>query len=100
MDLEFKEETKFFVPGQDEFDHLNFHYRARKKRPAMWKMALLVALAQPSSGAAERVFSRYRNLFTPAQTTALFSLKRLAIFLSCNERKPTRAAWRAGGLNV
>ena len=33
--LEFKEETKFFPSGQNEFDHLNFHYSARKKRPAM-----------------------------------------------------------------
>jgi len=34
--FEFKEEeTKFFPSGQNEFDHLNFHYSARKKRPAM-----------------------------------------------------------------
>ena len=60
----------------------------------MWKMALLAALAQPSSGAAERVFSRYRNLFTPAQTSALFPLKRLAVMLSVNNRIDARAAWR------
>ena len=65
----------------------------------MWKMASLVALAQPSSAAVERVFSRYRDLFTHAQQSALFSLKRLAVMLSVNERIDVRGAWRRWGVS-
>ena len=43
-----KDELKLFkvasashVENSKEFDHLNYHYRARRDRPAMWKMALL-----------------------------------------------------------
>ena len=38
-------------------------YQRREKYPLIFAAAALTALAQPSSGAVERAFSHYRNLF-------------------------------------
>ena len=51
-----------------------------------WKAAALVALVQPSSGAAERVFSLLKNLFGQKQTRLLSETIYLALFLAFNGR--------------
>ena len=85
------------VEPAEEYDHLNFHFAHRHLRPAFWELAQLVALAQPSSGAAERAFSRYRNLWGTGQEHTLFSLKRLAVMLAINNRVDPRAKWKGWG---
>ena len=83
----FKEKAKNIEAEDKEgYDHLKFHLQARKDRPALWEVAQIAALVQPSSAAAERVFSKYRNLFNHSQNRLLFDEKRLAVMLAVNER--------------
>ena len=67
----YMEEIKEKVEPPGEYDHLNFHLAHGLKSLVMWEIAQLIALAQPSSGAAERMFSRYRNLWSSALESAL-----------------------------
>ena len=57
-----------------------------EKLMCWWKAAALVALVQPSSGAAERVFSLLKNLFGQKQTRLLSETIYLALFLAFNGR--------------
>ena len=77
-----------------ETNLLDWHYQRREKYPLIFTAAALTALAQPSSGAVERVFSRYRNLFERDQQRMYWdedsSGKILGMFLSYNKRMPTK----------
>ncbi|GMI30238.1 hypothetical protein TrRE_jg1233 [Triparma retinervis] len=77
-----------------ETNLLDWHYQRREKYPLIFASAALTALAQPSSGAVERVFSRYRNLFDVGQQSMYWdedsSGKILGMFLSYNKRMPTK----------
>ena len=97
--LEFWKDSKTMPHTEEEYDHLNLHYEHRAKRPAMWDMAQLVALTQPSSAAAERVFSKYRLLFGPYQKSSLMDVRRLAIQLVSHDRVDRRAGWRGWSLD-
>ena len=56
----------------------------------MWKVALIVSLAQPSSADVERVFSTYRRLWAKNQMRTLFDKKKLAVKLNWNNRVDSR----------
>jgi hypothetical protein len=77
-----------------ETNLLDWHYQRREDHPLIFASAALTALAQPSSGAVERVFSRYRNLFDVGQQSMYWdedsSGKILGMFLSYNKRMPTK----------
>jgi hypothetical protein len=83
---------------------LDYHYKNRDSRPLMFFAAVLVALAQPSSAAVERVFSCYRNLNSSQQESALWDQKSsgvvLGMFKSCNNREPPRIRRGNGGSGV
>ena len=80
------------VIANDEFDAklLHYHFQHRNERPQMWKVALIVSLAQPSSAAVERVFSTYRRPWAKNQMRTLFDKKKLAVKLNWNNRVDSR----------
>jgi hypothetical protein len=96
----FKEAACIDVPGAKEFDHLAYHFDNKGDRPIMWYAAQIAALSQPSSAAAERVFSRYRHLFGPEQKTTLMDVKRHAVMLAVHQRVATRTEAKRRKLNI
>ena len=78
-----------------ETNLLNWHYQRREKYPLIFAAAALIALGQSSSGAVERAFSRFCNLFDVDQQSMYWdedsSGKILGIFLpSTGECQPGR----------
>ena len=70
-------------------DVLKWHWNHRRSRPAFYEAAKLLALVQPHSAAAERVFSIVTNRFgtsVQGMVTTLGSWIRLSIMLSVNGR--------------
>ena len=53
---------------------------------AWWRAAMLIALVQPLSAAAERVFSLLNNLYNSQQTRTLVDGILLSLYLSYNKR--------------
>ena len=51
-----------------------------------WEVVSLLALVQPSSAAAERVFSRLKAFFNHLQEHTLADVIRISLFLAVNER--------------
>jgi hypothetical protein len=51
-----------------------------------WEAASLVVLVQPSSAAAERVFSLLKNFWSVQQTSSLSDAIRASLFLAYNKR--------------
>ena len=52
-----------------------------------WEVVSLLALVQPSSAAAERVFSRLKAFFNRLQDRTLGNIIRVSLFLAMNERE-------------
>jgi hypothetical protein len=52
-----------------------------------WRAVTLMALVQPSSAAAERVFSVLKSFFSHLQTRTYTDVIELALFLKVNGRK-------------
>jgi hypothetical protein len=52
-----------------------------------WEAACLVVLVQPSSAAAERVFSLLKNFWSVQQTCSLSDTIRASLFLAYNKRE-------------
>jgi hypothetical protein len=52
-----------------------------------WEAVRLVVLVQPSSAAAERVFSLLKNFWTVQQTRSLSDTIRASLFLAYNKRE-------------
>ena len=53
---------------------------------AWWEAAQLIALVQPSSAAAERVFSLVNNMYKSQQSSALTDGIKLSLYLAYNKR--------------
>ena len=53
---------------------------------AWWEAAQLIALVQPSSAAAERVFSLVNNMYKSQQSMTLSDSIKLALYLAYNKR--------------
>ena len=97
-------------PVKKDEDVLKWHYDHRKGRPCptplpacryckcstkckcmaglqmWWEVASLLALVQPSSAAAERVFSVLKAFWSHLQTNSLADAIRMSLFLACNKR--------------
>ena len=73
---------KFVCCGTTKFKECN----CQKNCKAWFDAACYVALVMPSSGAAERVFSLLKNLFTEQQLHSLSDLVTHSLFIASNKR--------------
>ena len=73
---------KFVCCGTTKFKECN----CQKHCKAWFDAAYYVALVMPSSGAAERVFSLLRNLFTKQQIHSLSDVVNHSLFIASNKR--------------
>ena len=84
----FLDDARRTVPG-NKMDVLRLHFVHRKERPFFWRAAKLLVLCQPTSAAAERVFSlltiRYGK--RSQKWNALADQIRLSMMLAANKRK-------------
>ena len=84
----FLDDARRTVPG-NKMDVLRLHFVHRKERPFFWRAAKLLVLCQPTSTAAERVFSlltiRYGK--RSQKWNALADQIRLSMMLAANKRK-------------
>ena len=67
-------------------DVLQWHYDHREVRPNFWLAASMVVLVQPSSGAAECVFSLLRALWGEKQFHTLGDAVKVSLMASTNKR--------------
>ena len=74
------------VAGVGDVDVLQWHDDNRKKRPTFWLAASLCVQVQPSSGAAERVFSQLKALWGDRQRGVLGDAIKISLMGSFNKR--------------
>ena len=67
-----------------DIDIMNWWKRHEKEMPAWSEACKLVVLVQPSSAAAERVFSLLQNSFTKRQQSSLEDYVSLSIMMQYN----------------
>lgn len=84
----FLDDARRTVPGNG-VDVLKFHFVHRQERPFFWQAAKLLVLCQPTSAAAERVFSLLTKRYgkRSQKWNAIADQIRLSMMLSTNKRK-------------
>ena len=73
-------------PASSKINILQWHYDFKSARPNFWEVASVVALIQPTSAAAERVFSQLSSLWGKRQARALADAIRASLLLAVNKR--------------
>ena len=84
----FLDDARKTVPD-NKVDVLKFHFVHRQERPFFWQAAKLLVLCQPTSAAAERVFSLLTTRYGKwsQKWNAIADQIRLFMMLTTNKRK-------------